>query len=81
MRAFEAVTGALVDAAELESASDRFREQVSAAVSQDEEISGYVRTLEEKADADPDDESTNPIPSGDAIAKEIQRFLRQQDGS
>lgn len=81
VRAFEAVTGALVDAAELESASDRFREQVSAAVSQDEEISGYVRTLEENADADADDESTNPIPSGDAIAKEIQRFLRQQDGS
>lgn len=81
VRAFEAVTGALVDAAELESAADRFREQVSAAVAQDDEISGYVRTLEENADADADDESANPIPSGDAIAKEIQRFLRQQDGS
>lgn len=81
VRAFEAVTGAIVDAAELESAADRFREQVSAAVAQDDEISGYVRTLEENADADADDESANPIPSGDAIAKEIQRFLRQQDGS
>ncbi len=81
VRAFEAVTGALVDAAELEAAADRFRDQVSAAVAQDEEISGYVRTLEENADADADDEDANPIPSGDAIAKEIQRFLRQQDGS
>lgn len=80
VRAFEAVTGAIVDAAELESAADRFREQVSAAVAQDDEISGYVRTLEENADADADDENANPIPSGDAIAKEIQRFLRQQDG-
>ncbi len=79
VRAFEAVTGAIVDAAELESAADRFREQVTAAVDQDEEISGYVRTLEENLDADADDESANPIPSGDAIAKEIQRYLRQQD--
>jgi predicted ATP-grasp superfamily ATP-dependent carboligase len=78
VRAFEAVTGSMVDAAELEAASDRFREQVSAAVAQDDEISGYVRTLEENADADDDD---SPIPSGDAIAKEIQRFLRQQEGS
>lgn len=77
LRAFEAVTGAIVDGAELEASADRFREQVSAAVSQDEEISGYVRTLEENADAEDDDAS--PIPSGDAIAKEIQRYLRQQD--
>lgn len=77
VRAFEAVTGSVVDSAELESAADRFREQVSAAVAQDDEISGYVQTLEENADAD--DEIDNPIPSGDAIAKEIQRFLRQQD--
>jgi predicted ATP-grasp superfamily ATP-dependent carboligase len=81
VRAFEAVTGALVDSAELETAADRFREQVSAAVAQDEEISGYVRTLEENADADADDETANPIPSGDAIAKEIQRYLRSQEGS
>lgn len=77
VRAFEAVTGSMVDSAELESAADRFREQVSAAVAQDEEISGYVRTLEENADADNDEDS--PIPSGDAIAKEIQRYLRQQE--
>ncbi|MBI2691051.1 MAG: PAC2 family protein [Solirubrobacterales bacterium] len=81
VRAFEGITGALVDAAELESAADRFKEQVSAAVAQDDEISGYVKTLEENADADADDESTNPIPSGDAIAKEIQRYLRTQEGS
>lgn len=80
VRAFEAVTGALVDSAELESAADRFRDQVSAAVAQDDEISGYVRTLEENLDADADDEDENPIPSGEAIAKEIQRYLRQQDG-
>jgi predicted ATP-grasp superfamily ATP-dependent carboligase len=77
VRAFESVTGIDIDLAELESSAERFREQVSAAVAQDEEISGYVRALEESADAD-DDES-GPIPSGDSIAKEIQRYLRQQD--
>jgi proteasome assembly chaperone (PAC2) family protein len=80
VRAFEAVTSAIVDSAELEAAADRFKEQVSAAVAQDEEISGYVKTLEENLDAD-DDLDNAPIPSGDAIAKEIQRYLRQQDGS
>lgn len=79
VRAFEAVTGSMIDSTELETAADRFREQVSAAVAQDDEISGYVRTLEENADADEDEDS--PIPSGDAIAKEIQRYLRQQDDS
>jgi predicted ATP-grasp superfamily ATP-dependent carboligase len=77
VRAFEAVTGSMIDAAELESAADRFREQVSAAVAQDDEISGYVRTLEENADED--DEIGGTIPSGDAIAQEIQRYLRKQE--
>lgn len=77
VRAFEAVTGAAVDLAELESSAERFRQQVSAAVDQDEEIAGYVRALEESADAD--DEESGPIPSGDSIAKEIQRYLREQD--
>ena len=77
VRGFEAVTGAIVDSTELDQAASRFRDQVSAAVEQDEEISAYVRGLEESADAD--DAITGPIPSGDVIAQEIQRFLRQQE--
>ncbi|MFY9264206.1 MAG: PAC2 family protein [Solirubrobacterales bacterium] len=80
IRALEAVTGAVVDSAELEASSARFREQVSAAVAQDDEISNYVRTLEENADEEDATISGGSIPSGDAIAQEIQRFLRQQDG-
>jgi predicted ATP-grasp superfamily ATP-dependent carboligase len=79
VRAFEAVTGAIVDATELETAADRFRDQVTTAVSQDEEISTYVRTLEEAADADADADFGSTIPSGEAIAQEIQRFLRRQE--
>ncbi len=79
VRAFEAVTGSMIDAAELEAAADRFREQVSAAVAQDDEISGYVKTLEENVDED--EQIDGPIPSGDAIAQEIQRYLRRQENS
>lgn len=80
LRAFEAVTGAVIDVAEMEASADRFRDQVSAAVSQDDEIAGYVRTLEENADQeDAAAFGGGQIPSGDAIAQEIQRYLRKQD--
>ncbi len=80
VRGFETVTGGLVDKAELESASDRFRTRVSTAVAADEEISEYVRQLEATADA----EDSTPIlgadlASGESIAKEIEKFLREQD--
>ena len=79
VRAFEGVTGAMVDAAELESAADRFKEQVRAAVAQDDEISGYVTHARRERRRRRRRRVDNPIPSGDAIAKEIQRYLRQQD--
>lgn len=80
VRGFEAVTGGMVDKAELESAADRFRSRVSSAVSADDEISDYVKQLEEAADAE-DSELTLgvDIPSGESIAQEIERFLREQD--
>lgn len=80
VRAFEAVTGAVIDCAELEASAVRFRDQVSAAVAQDDEISSYVRTLEENADEEDSAFGAGQLPSGDAIAQEIQRFLRGQDG-
>ena len=44
--------------------------------------SPFGRLLEtENTQADAEDDENSPIPSGDAIAKEIQRFLRQQDSS
>ncbi len=79
LRAFEAVTGAVIDFAELEASSDRFMDQVSAAVAQDDEISGYVRTLEESADEEDAAFGGDQIPTGDVIAQEIQRYLRKQD--
>lgn len=80
VRGFEAVTGGTVDKTELESAAARFRSRVSTAVEADEEISDYVRQLEDAADA----EGIGPTlssegASGESIAQEIEKFLREQE--
>lgn len=78
VRGFETVTGAVVDKAELEAAAERFRSRVSAAVAADDEIAAYVRQLEESADAD-EPQLSAEVPSGESIAQEIEKFLREQD--
>ena len=57
-------------------AAEAYAQQVSEAVASDEETSAYVQDLERRVDelADEDD-----IPSGDAIAAELTRYLRERD--
>ena len=64
-----------VDTAELEEAAERYREQVTEAVSADAETAAYVEELERRAD------ELRPIdlPSGDALAAELTRFLRERE--
>src|SRR5919199_1140035 len=71
--------GASVDAGELEQAVESYSEQVSEAVSADPDTAAYVEQLEQRVD------ELGPefdIPSGDTIAAELTRFLREreQDG-
>jgi predicted ATP-grasp superfamily ATP-dependent carboligase len=68
--------GADVDTAELEEAADAYTRQVSEAVASDEETSAYVQELERRVDelAEEDD-----LPSGDALAAELTRFLRERE--
>jgi predicted ATP-grasp superfamily ATP-dependent carboligase len=68
--------GADVDTAELDEAADAYAQQVSEAVSADEETSAYVQDLERRVDELAEEAD---IPSGDAIAAELTRFLRQRD--
>ena len=76
LRRLEGLTGIAVEASELEDAMDRFDRQVDRAVQANPEIEELVRRLEneqeEKFGAGGD------VPSGDAIAQEFQRFLRQR---
>jgi len=70
-----------LDTAELEQAGDEYARQVSEAVSSDADTAAYVEELERRADTLAD-ESEN-LPSGDALAAELTRFLREreQDGN
>lgn len=66
--------GANVETTDLEIASAAYERQVTDVVEGDEDVADYVRRLEEAADSGEDDEAE--LPSGDALAAEVERFLR-----
>jgi proteasome assembly chaperone (PAC2) family protein len=68
--------GADLDTSELEVAANAYVEQVSEAVATDEDTQAYVEELEQRADEAPDEVD---IPSGDALAAELSRFLREHE--
>jgi proteasome assembly chaperone (PAC2) family protein len=65
-----------IDTEELRQAGEAYAEQVSAAVATDEETQAYVEELEQRTDEMPDEIQ---IPSGDALAAELTRFLRDRE--
>jgi proteasome assembly chaperone (PAC2) family protein len=76
LRRLEGLTGIAVEASELEDAMDRFDEQVDRAVDANPEIRELVTRLEaEQSEAF---EEGADVPSGDSIAQDFQRFLRQR---
>ena len=66
------VLGTMVDTAELAGAASDYERQVSEVVADDEDMQEYVRRLEELEE---DEEAE--LPSGDALADEVERFLRE----
>src|SRR3954468_1727958 len=79
VRGFEGIAGIAVDASRLEGASDDYDRQVTAAVASDPDVKAFVERLEEMADEMSEEEGPpEQIPSGDVIAREFQRFLRQR---
>ena len=66
-----------IDTEELREAGEAYAEQVSAAVATDEETQAYVEELEQRTDELPDE---GQLPSGDALAAELTRFLRDREG-
>jgi proteasome assembly chaperone (PAC2) family protein len=71
-----ALIGVDIDAEELEEAARSYEEQVSEAVASDEETATYVEELERRSDQL---EDAGDLPSGDALAAELTRFLRERD--
>jgi proteasome assembly chaperone (PAC2) family protein len=79
VRGFEGIAGIAVDASRLEGASDDYDRQVTAAVASDPDVKAFVERLEEMADEMSEEEGPpGQLPSGDMIAREFQRFLRQR---
>jgi proteasome assembly chaperone (PAC2) family protein len=78
VRKLEGLVGVAVDASGLEAAAADYERQVSLAVQSDPDIQAFVERLEQAAG---DEEADQPgsLPSGDTIARDLQRFLRQRD--
>jgi proteasome assembly chaperone (PAC2) family protein len=79
VRKLEGLVGVAVDASELESAAGEYERQVNLAVQSDPDVQAFVDRLEQASDPD---EVVEPgsLPSGETIARDLQRFLRQRGG-
>jgi predicted ATP-grasp superfamily ATP-dependent carboligase len=77
VRRVEGLIGVSVDVSELESAAADYERQVGLAVQSDPDIQAFVERLEQAAENE-GDVAPEDVPSGDAIAREFQRFLRQR---
>jgi proteasome assembly chaperone (PAC2) family protein len=64
-----------IETGELEVAAENYQHQVSEAVATDEETAAYVEELEQRAD-EFDEES---IPSGESLAAELTKYLRERE--
>ncbi|HEY4428501.1 MAG TPA: PAC2 family protein [Solirubrobacteraceae bacterium] len=77
LRRVEGLIGVSVDVSELESAAADYERQVALAVQSDPDIQAFVERLEQAAQSE-GDASFEDVPSGDMLAREFQRFLRQR---
>jgi len=80
LRKLELMVGVSVDATELEEAAGEYEHQVGLAVQSDPDIQAFVERLERRAEAESEESPLGPqdLPSGDLLAREFQRFLRQR---
>jgi predicted ATP-grasp superfamily ATP-dependent carboligase len=78
LRRLEGLVGVAVEASGLEEESDSYESQVSRAVAANPEIEELVQRLEaEQVDRlDVEDD----VPSGESLARDFERYLRQQGG-
>jgi proteasome assembly chaperone (PAC2) family protein len=78
VRKLEGLVGVTVDASELEQASQDYERQVNLAVQSDPDVQAFVERLERAADEEDPPLDPRDLPSGDRIASEFQRFLKQR---
>ena len=78
VRKVESLVAVTVDATQLEAATEEYERQVGLAVQSDPDVQRFVERLEQAAERDTTPLGPGDLPSGDVIASEFQRFLRQQ---
>jgi predicted ATP-grasp superfamily ATP-dependent carboligase len=78
VRRLEGLVGVSVDASELEEAASDYERQVNLAVQSDPDVQAFVERLEKASEEDEEEMDPDELPSGDVIASEFQRFLRQR---
>jgi len=84
LEALRALTGLEIDTGEIELAARVFEREVSEAIEEDGNLAAYVRRLEEASELtgdEGDDVSALQVASGEDIAAELERFLREHNGS
>ncbi len=77
LRRLEGLTGVSVDVSELEAAAADYERQVGLAVASDPDIQAFVERLEQASEGE-ERGGAQEVPSGDILAREFQRFLRQR---
>jgi proteasome assembly chaperone (PAC2) family protein len=74
--------GTQTPTSDLRQAAAAYERQVNEVVAADDEIAQYVGELERQADESTDlPEYLDELPSGDALAAQLEQFLREQGGS
>jgi proteasome assembly chaperone (PAC2) family protein len=75
-RRFGELVGTEIELEELEQAAEEYAEQVTEAVASDAETASYVEELERRVDMM---EAAEELPSGESLAAELTRFLRERE--
>ncbi len=77
------ILGTPIDAVELRAGAEAYMHNVNERVADDEDAAAYVAQLEEAADREQAEQAlqaaTTVLPTGDALADEVERFLRDHD--
>ncbi len=81
VRKLEGLVGVSVDATELETATVDYERQVNLAVQSDPDEQAFVERLESSADDEDDPLDPRDLPSGDRLASDFMRFLKQRSST
>ncbi len=79
LQMLEGVTDVHIDVSQLERAAVEYEERLDEAVANEPEVKSLVERLEQQMDQN--EVSFGDLPSGDSIARDFQRFLREQGPS